>query len=287
MIPLTDLSPQKVTDYLFINNQSLKSDTYTIYYLYEGSVALSTKSAQISARPGDCFFVPPYTNVHVRALADARALCLSFSPALFISTLFKIPGVHFPCFIPPKPVCDKISRQLRAMENQTNTFILYSGLLSIAGHVSAITHPWVPGLPVPKAPGRDRLKEVFAYLKENCTLNIPLSEAASDLKLTPQYLTSFIRSSFGETYHDIIIHLQSCLAVQYLSYTSMSKDKAARLCGFSNPNRMDAALKKYFGPPDFEQGDRHEFLLCRLTGEKVPSLSIDFEQKPQKPLSPP
>lgn len=165
--------------------------------------------------------------------------------------------------------------------NKNNTLFLSSQLLKIIGLIGATTDGSVPGITMPpeirdylavaedakalsgaasqiaagiaapenshtravKASRRDRrVLEVFSYMKENCTLNISLTEAAAELEVTPQYLSTLIKNSFGETYHSLMTKLKSALALQYLNYTPLSKEKIARLTGFGRPVQMEAAL---------------------------------------------
>lgn len=273
MTEFSDITSINLQKTCIEGKQELFTKAYTIYYIYEGSLELPSKGYKYRAFPGDCLFIPPYTRTHINAFAPARVLKVSFSAAIFIHTLFKIPGVHFPWLIPPKSICKEIEAILvsmvrgAAISPESRRLFLISQLISIAGIISRETDISVPGIQMPSfwlaanaqntgaqrtaastLPRRcRRLSEVLLYLKENCTLGTPLSEAARELGLTPQYLSSLIKESFNETYHEITAHLQAVLGFQYLSYAKLSFEKTARLTGLGTVKALDTALEKYFG----------------------------------------
>ena len=95
--------------------QELFTEAYTIYYISEGSIELPSENCKYRLFPGDCLFIPPYTRTYINAFAPARVLKVSFSAAIFIRSLFKIPGIHFPWLIPPKSICKEIEPILASM----------------------------------------------------------------------------------------------------------------------------------------------------------------------------
>lgn len=108
------------------------------------------------------------------------------------------------------------------------------------------------------------VQSFYQYVRENAGKNLTLTEIASYLSVSPNYLSSLIKKETGENFTDIIIRSKMELSKKYLQNVSYRIEEVAELVGYSNYISFYKAFKKCTGmtPKQYRQYKQEGTSLC-------------------------
>ena len=78
-----------------------------------------------------------------------------------------------------------------------------------------------------------QIMEILDYIEKNC-LSITLKSTADHFGFHPNYLSSYIKKSTGQSFKELIIMQKMCQACFYLTNTEMPVYEIAEKIGYDN-----------------------------------------------------
>lgn len=107
-----------------------------------------------------------------------------------------------------------------------------------------------------------RFADVFRFIENNYTRELPLSEVAAQACMSEGYFCRMFRQSTGRTPTDYINRLRIEKSVLLLNQGICNVTDAAMAVGFNDTNYFSRVFKKYMkqSPTDYLQNDRRYFL---------------------------
>lgn len=93
---------------------------------------------------------------------------------------------------------------------------------------------------------RSLKKSIKQYLQQNFTENISLETVANDLRITPQYLSSYFKSNFNQTFLKYINNLRLAKSTQLLKDNDLKIINVAFECGFNSVSTYNRLFKSKY-----------------------------------------
>ena len=127
-------------------------------------------------------------------------------------------------------------------------------LLEVACHYQGLGGEVVPQ--TRRVRDFERLREVFAFVRENCGERIRLSEVARMAHMTPNYFCRFFRTVSGSTFSEYVQRMRVDLATELLAEGVMSVTDVAYAAGFNSHSYFDRVFKhfKNVAPHEYRRG---------------------------------
>lgn len=98
-----------------------------------------------------------------------------------------------------------------------------------------------------------RLHHIIDYIEKNFNQKPRLEDLAAEMKLSPDYLSHFIKDTLGITFRDYVARLRLHKAVELMEKKSVRQLDLLLLTGFTDYRHFSRAFKKAYGvaPEDY------------------------------------
>ena len=93
----------------------------------------------------------------------------------------------------------------------------------------------------------ERNSRILAYLEENASRKVTLSDLANETFLSPTYLSRYIRTQFGKSFHDLLTDIRVQKAESDLLLSRVNLTKLAFDAGFPSVSAFTKAFTQRYG----------------------------------------
>ncbi len=247
--PLLYLTQQKHT-----KEESYKNKSLDILYCLSGEVTLTAGDGVPRTYPADNLtLIPSGTLYSIRPGADCIILRLGILP-YFIE---QYAGPEHRLFCDSLLESDRdYNRIKQILTTISSEFLDYSQdhHLTILGrlfelmdelsrnHLNSYAHKEASS-------GKygERLRQIETFINANYQNPLTLSDLADHLHLTPQYLSAFFKTNFGEHFSSYLNRIRMEFALRDMRYSEKSITEIALSCGFSNMSTFNRNFRQFYG----------------------------------------
>lgn len=213
----------------------------TLYQPFSGSVSINGKKFDIST-PSCAMICPGDSHeISVQGESEAKFIKIGFNTDM--------PGVELPSFsiILQEIADDNFALLLfREILKKHHNKPYISHLISCIIHILIVHGEKV--LPLKSSKGAGMAISAAKFLHEHFAEDVTLESVASELSVSPQYLSASFNNSLGTPFSQ---YLQS-LRLQYAAHqiTESPQKNVTEICyesGYNNFSHFSRSFKKYFG----------------------------------------
>ena len=222
---------------------------FELYFLERGRCRYFIDDNSYDVEPGDIAFILPGTvhkTIYENNSRKRRVIYCSgyFVPGSVMPVISEMSAVYREPSIIPE--VKKYISEIETEYKENNIFsqdkircFMHLLLILLAQHKNKIVSP---------PPQSSVISSIAAFLKDNVSSNLSLSETAEKYGFTPQYLSSLFKEKTGMGFHEYI-HLLRMLKAEELLSSSVpfSISEVSEKCGFNDSNYFSFVFKKHFG----------------------------------------
>lgn len=220
--------------------------THTLWMLLQGEIVSNLGTETFRMTRGDVLFIPAGMVITSTA-RDALAICMTVEES-FLSEYIHPEANQIRCnsalepgnYTPLRQCISELALSLTAggQERQLHTMAVCYELLScLTGFC----------VPIPQEPERQRKLEIERYIRQHYREPLSLSGLAEVFYLSPQYLSRYIKTAFGQGFLAILTGVRLDAAVRELREGKSSVTQAALNHGFPNVSSFNSAFRNRYG----------------------------------------
>lgn len=262
-IPIIDSEMNFLSNTLS-DSSSLRHHNCRFLTVLNGSVKFSFEEEQFTLSKDDTLYIPCDHSYRIQAETASIVLYIGFHPCFLLNSI----GFQY-----KKIVCN--STKDSACFHQEFRRLMATLTLAVSGNTSNNhcgiyacayeTLHYISRNFISKSKNESRSDsrkklskdELLRFLSQNYSYAVSLTQAAGALGYTPQYLSSFIKKSFNQTFNGLLNHYRLEAAIDYLKYTRESTTRIACLCGFPNTLSYSSTFKKQYGSSPEDYLEKH------------------------------
>ena len=230
----------------------------------EGNATVNLLDEKIEVKKGDIYFVSAFLWHETVSETGAKILYLQVSPTFFQNTFPEVRQMEVikKSFYHPTVAKEMVELAM----SYINRGELYQ--LECAGLLNRILYQLVKECGYTITSGKSmekrekRAQNIMAYVYQNFSKKLLLSEIADRENLTVCYLSHFFKDCFDMTFQEYLQKIRCEKARQLLATTKMSLLDISIECGFSDTKYLNRAMEKHYGstPAEIRQGKNAENL---------------------------
>lgn len=260
------------------------NQTFTVVAVLRGKMVITCDQTILDLSEGELFFLQPqdYFSVHMPDSTRTVVAFISFHYNFFLKNIpYAIGGLD----LDKKNYSDEdyseiFSRTLEFIDKYFND----TASPSLSGNLNA--YDYVCFLqehtagrqknPRPVSKKEQRIFHIKDFVERNYSATITLNDLASELRITPQYLATFIRQNLNMTFNQYLYKVRLSYAVRDLVHTSESITHIAFNYGFPNLAAFNRIFKEEYKKTPQSYRTQYQKNLAYL--DILPSGIFDYEK---------
>lgn len=225
---------------------------YMIHYVLKGQGIVSLRNSQYSLSENQALLIPPKVSASFQAdtVSPWSYLWVGFSgkivPTLVSSMGLLQEPLIFSCDHSSK--IHSIARQMLISSKGTFDQVLLRQSL-LASFLSELRNESKPQCQNLSEHENFYVSKAMEYIKQNYSNPIHVSEIASYLGISRNYLFTLFKEAFFCSPQEFISNYRLKQAAELLAATSLSIESIASACGYSDPAIFSKAFKKKYQMP--------------------------------------
>lgn len=259
------------------------NQSFTIILVLRGQIVVTYNQSKCDLSTGELLFLKPqdYFSIHISEPENTVIALISFHYNFFLKNIpYAIGGIDLSPSGYTKDEYTKIyMRTVEFIDQYFNnpTELALSGNLNAYNYVCFLqeltAHQQKNSVPVSKC--EQRIFAIKDFVERNYSGAITLNDLASELKITPQYLATFIRQNLNMTFNQYVYKVRLSYAVRDLVNTADSITHIAFNYGFPNLAAFNRIFKEEYKktPQNYRTQYRKNMAFLDLLPPKI----FDYE----------
>ena len=248
---------------LFINELEYRTShlhkEFEVIYVVKNPLMLKFPGTEHILNEGQaCILNPNQVHMMEKVSKPCSFICIQFAATLFDEIFHALSNYRFPLM----NIMDAEGIDSHELRKTILTLALhYQNLddienLEITGYLLHLVYLIVKGIPHTSLSKKEkeeeeknvqRISRLLAFIDNNYTHKINLSEFAEQEGLTLTYLSHFAKKVLSEPFQDYVNSLRFNLAKKLIYHEGLSIAEAAYESGFSDPRYLTRSFEKYMG----------------------------------------